>query len=53
MHLPLAGYRQMQRIEPAADHHHPVFSGVAVFASGIEIFDDQQIVTGKVRGGCG
>ena len=50
MHLPVSRYRQMQRIDLAADHHHPVFARIAVAAAGIEIFDDQQIVSGQA--GC-
>ena len=49
MHLPIPRYRQMQRIDLTADHHHAVFPRVAVLATSIEIFDDQQFVAGKAR----
>ncbi len=52
MHLPVSGYREVRRIDPAVDHHDAVFARIAVRAAGVEIFDHQQIVAGKTgRGG--
>ena len=51
MHLPFSGYRQVQGIDSSADHHHPVFSRIAVPAAGIEILDNQQIVAGQTSRG--
>ena len=53
MHLPFPRYRQMQGIDAAADHHHAVFSRIAVLAAGIEIFDDQQVVARQASRRCG
>ena len=49
MHFPVPRYRQVQRIDLTADHHHPVFPRVAVGAASIEIFDDQQFIAGQTR----
>src|SRR5450631_3674315 len=49
MHFPLPRYRKMQRIDPTCDHHHAVFSRVAIVAAGVEIFDHQEIVSRQAR----
>ena len=51
MHLPVSRYRKMQRIDGPVDHHHAVFSRVAVAVAGIEIFDRQQFVARKASRG--
>ena len=51
MHLPVSGYREVQRIDRASDHHHAVFARVAVGAAGVEIFDHEHVVAGALCGG--
>ena len=47
MHLPRGGDREMQRVEPAVDHHRAIFPRVAIGAPRIQELDRPERVAGQ------